>query len=202
MTEPYGALRSVFLILAALAFCQVGSPALAPSQAQATEGLASCNLSVLPRDIQDRLREDYASWRIQQADSLSEPARKTWANKTPPACPGIAVGLFQSVKSLSYAVLLVPEAHPDAGYRFLVFNRKTGQGSYEPTVVEQSDRNGSSNCFIRKVTISEFFDAKSKKKFQVRAADAILMLDSAEREYEADIYFWSIGEFQQEPVDG
>ena len=83
----------------------------------------------------------------------------------------------------------------------MVFIRKTGQPSYEPTVVEQSDDHGASNYFIRKVPISRFFNEESKRKFQVQATEAILMVDSAEQEYEADIYFWSNGRFRQESVD-
>ena len=111
------------------------------------------------------------------------------------------MGLFQSAKTLSYALLLVPIEHPDAGYRFLVFSSKTGQPSYETTVVEKSDDHGASNYFIRKVSISKYFSEESKRKFQVQATDAILMVDSAEQEYEADIYFWSNGRFRREPVD-
>jgi hypothetical protein len=155
----------------------------------------------LPSDIQNRLKSDFGSWKIQEPESLSDHARKTWAGKKPPACPGKAVGLFQNAKAPSYAVLLVPVDHPDAGYRFLVFSRKTGHSSYEATVVEQSDDRGASNYFIRKVPISRFFNEESKRKFQVQATEAILMVDSAEQEYEADIYFWSKGRYRQEPVD-
>jgi hypothetical protein len=73
------------------------------------------------------------------------------------------------------------------------FSAKTGQPSYEATVVEQSDDHGASNYFIRKVPISKFFGEESKRKFQVQATEAIVMTDSAEQEYEADIYFWPDG---------
>jgi hypothetical protein len=111
------------------------------------------------------------------------------------------VGLFQAVKTPSYALLLVPVDHPDAGYRFLVFSRKTGLSSYESTVVEQSDDHGASNYFIRKVLISKFFGEQATRKFQVQATEGIVMTDSAAQEYEADIYFWSDGRYRQEPVD-
>jgi hypothetical protein len=140
-------------------------------------------------------------WKIQESENLSENARKTSAGRKPPACPGIAMGLFQDAKTSSYAVLLVPVSQPNAGYRFLVFSRKTGELSYEPTVIEQFDDHGSSNYFIRKVSISDFFDAESKKKFQVQATEGIEMIDSAENEYGAEIYFWSNGHFRREPVD-
>ncbi len=183
----------------ALVFGQASSPS--PVRVRATEESTACNLGSLPSDIQNRLKSDFGSWKTQEPGSLSEHARKTWAGKKPLACPGIAVGLFQGTKTPSYAVLLVPVDRPDAGYRFLVFSRKTGQPSYEATVVEQSDDKGASNYFIRKVAVSRFFNEESKRKFQVQAAEAILMVDSAETEYEADVYFWSNGRFQQQPVD-
>jgi hypothetical protein len=155
----------------------------------------------LPSEVQERLKADFGSWKVQEPENLSEHARKTWEGKKPQACPGIAVGLFQGAKTPSYAVLLVPVEHPDAGYRFLVFSRETAQPVYETTVVEKSDDHGASNYFIRKAPTSRFFNEESKKKFKVQAAEAILMVDSAETEYEADIYFWSNGRFQQQPVD-
>ena len=199
MTRLRFTLGMTLLLMAALLFRQAGS--LSPLAAKATEESTSCGLASLPADLQSRLKADYSSWKVQEAQTLSEHARKTWEGKKPPACPGIAVGLFQGAKTPSYAVLLVPADHPDAGYRFMVFSRKAGQPSYEATVVEQSNDKGASNYFIRKVPVSRFFDEASKRKFQVQAAEAILMVDSAETEYEADLYFWSNGRFQQHAVD-
>ena len=189
----------MFLMTTALANGRAEHSLTAPTRA--AEGLPLCNLGSVPSDIQSRLKADFGSWKIQGPENLSEYTRKTWAGKKPPACPGIAVGLFQSAKTPSYALLLVPIDHPDAAYRFLVFSRKTGQQSYETTVVEKSDDHGASNYFIRKVPVRQFFSEQSKRKFQVEATDCILMVDSAEQEYETDIYFWSNGHFRQEPVD-
>jgi len=187
----------MFLVTAALIFGQARSPV----QLKAAEEPASCNLASLPSDIQSRLKKDFSSWKIQEPENLNENARKTWAGRKPPACPSIAVGLFQNTKTASYAVLLVPVDHPDGAYRLLVFSRKAGEPSYEPTVVEQFDDHGASNYFVRKVPISDFFSVESKKKFQVQATEAIEMIDSAEQEYGAGIYFWSNGRFRHEPVD-
>jgi hypothetical protein len=187
----------MFLMTAALIFSRAASLGLA----KAAEKPASCNLASLPSDIQSRLKKDFGSWKIQESENLSENARKTWAGRKPPSCPGIAVGLFQDAKASSYAVLVVPVSHPNAGYRFLVFSPKAGEPSYELTVVEQFDDNGASNYFIRRVPISAFFSAESKKKFQVQAPEGIEIVDSAEQEYGAEIYFWSNGGFRHEPVD-
>jgi hypothetical protein len=179
---------------AILTFPLVGMP-------NGLEEAPSCKLDSLPSDIQSRLKRDFGSWKIQEAENLSEHARKTWASTKLPGCPGIAAGLFQSAKTPSYAVLLVPVDHPDAGYRFLVFNRNPGPQFYEATVVEQSDDHGASNYFIQKVAIYRFFNETSKRRFEVQATEGILMVDSAGQEYEADFYFWSNGRYRQEPVD-
>jgi len=191
------AFRPMFLMTAALLFGHAGSHGLT----KAAEEPASCNLASLPSDIQSRLKKDFGSWKIQESENLSGNARETWVGRKPLVCPGIAVGLFQDAKSSSYALLLVPVSQPNAGYRFLVFSRKAGEPSYEPTVIEQYDDHGSSNYFIRRVPISEFFGAESTRKFQVQATEGIEMIDSAEQEYGAEIYFWSNGRFRREPVD-
>jgi hypothetical protein len=42
---------------------------------------------------------------------------------------------------------------------------------------------------------------ESRRKFQPQATEGILMVDSAEHEYEADVYFWPNGRYRHEPVD-
>jgi hypothetical protein len=190
-----------FLVVLTAALVFGGPSSLTPSPANIEEGPTLCTLNSLPSDIQERLKADFGSWQLQAPENLSEHARKTWAGKKLLGCPGIAVGLFEPTTTPSYAFLLVPIDHPDAGYKFLVFTRKTGKPLYESTVVEKSDDPGASNFFIRKVLVSEFFSEDSKKKFQVQAAEAILMVDSAEQEYEADVYFWSNDRYRQERVD-
>jgi hypothetical protein len=187
-----------FLLTAALAFGQQGSssPALAkPSQARAL-----CKPGSLPPDIQSRLKEEYGSWKIQEPIDLSPRAHERWESEKPLACPGIAVGQFENAKTPSYAVLLVPQGHTDAGYKFLVFSPKTGQPSYEMRAADSGD-SGAANFFIHKVRISKFFDEPSRRKFQVQMSEGILLADAAEKEYEADVYFWSNGSYQHQPVD-
>jgi hypothetical protein len=187
------------LIAAALANGRA-KPSLetAPTLAEAPD---LCNLGSVPSEIQNRLKADFASWKIQEPENLSDYSRKTWAGRKPPTCPGIAVGLFQSAKTASYAFLLVPRDHPDTGYRFVVFTLKSAQASYEATSLEQSDTPGASSYFIRKVPASQFFSSESKKRFHLGATECILMVDSAEQEYGTDIYFWANGHYQHEPVD-
>ena len=89
------------------------------------------------------------------------------------------MGFFQNQKQTSYAVLLVPSDHPDAAFRFVIFNRATGNSVYEELVVEKSAVRGASNFFIQAMRVSKFFAEASKRKFEVQVTDAILMVDSA-----------------------
>lgn len=183
---------------AALAFGQTGSPSrLAANSTDAS----TCNLGSLPSDIQTRLKSDFSSWKIQQLADLSQRARDRWKSEMPPECPGIAVGYFESAKTLSYAILLVPAGHSDMGYRLVVLSQKAGQRAYETRVVDKLDQNGAANYFIRTTPISKFFDEPSRNKFQAHTVDGILLVDSAENEYGVEVYFWSAGGYRHEPID-
>jgi hypothetical protein len=60
---------------------------------------------------------------------------------------------------------------------------------------------GAANFLIHRVQISKFFDEQSRKKFQARMSEGILLVDSAEKEYGAEVYFWSGSSYQHQPVD-
>jgi hypothetical protein len=160
-----------------------------------------CEVNQLPVEIQNRITTDFGTWKVQTPENLSQQSRLTWTGKKASGCPGIATGLFRSSLKTSYAVLLVPSDHPDTAYRFVVFNAQPEHSGYEELIVEKPDKHGASNFFIKKVPVSQFFDGASKKRFRVQANEAILMVDSAENEYEADIFFWSNDRFREEPVD-
>ena len=152
----------------------------------------------LPSDIRNRLKDEYRTWKIQEPTDLSPRAHGRWESEKPLECPGIAVGHFDGAKTPSYAILLVPEAHADGGYRFLVFSEKSGQPTYEAKLLDKLDQNGAANYFIRWTPINKFFDEPSRKKFQAHTVDGILLMDSAENEYGVEVYFWSGGHYRHE----
>jgi len=160
-----------------------------------------CQPDSLPSAIQHRLREEYGSWRVQDVANLSQRAHERWESEKPLQCPGIAVGRFESDQTPSYALLLVPVGNADAGYRFLVFSQKTGESDYEARILDKLDENGAANYFLRKAPISKFFSEESKKRFRAHTVDIILLFDSAEKEYEVDVYYWSEGRYRHDPVD-
>jgi hypothetical protein len=186
-------LSLMFLLVSGLIFGQ--------KSACASEGQNLCNVGSLPQDIQSRLKEEYGSWKVQEPADLSKHAHERWESEKPLGCPGIAMGHFESAKTLSYALLLVPTEHPDGGYRFLVFSPKPDQPTYEVRLVEKLDQNGASNYFIHRTPINKFFDEPSRKKFQAHTVDGILLVDSAENEYGVEVYFWSGGRYRHEPID-
>lgn len=160
-----------------------------------------CPLDLLPMEIQHRLKQDYGSWRVQEVANLSQRAHQRWESEKPLGCPGIAVGHFESAQTLSYALLLVPTANGDAGYRFVVFSQIPGQSDYEAKLLDKLDEAGAANYFLRGMPIGKFFDQASKKRFNAHTSDVILLFDSAEKEYEVDVYYWSEGRYKRDPVD-
>jgi len=175
-----------------------------PTLGQQTTGKQTpvlCRLDSLPSVIQRHLREEYGSWRIQEAANLSPRARGRWESEKPLECPGIAVGHLESAQTLSYALLLVPLGHADAGYRFVVFSQKPGQSDYAARILDKLDEGGATNYFLRGMPIGKFFDEPSKKKFHAHTAGVILLFDSAENEYEVDVYYWSENRYRHDPID-
>lgn len=188
------ALSVIFLLLV------VGSQRAAKA-AQANRAEAPALCKPLPSNIQQRLGEEFGSWKIQETKDLSTTARERWKSEKPQECPGIAEGRFAGGTTPSYAVLLVPKEHSNAGYKFLMFSPTPGKSSYEMTIVEQSDHDGAANFFLHRVPISKFFNESSRKKFGVAASDGILLADASANEYETDVYFWANGSYQHQPVD-
>lgn len=174
---------------------------LSPAAAQAAQSANLCSPDVLPREIRKLLKTDYASWSVQTPETLGPTGRKSWQSSARSSCPGIAVGFFTGMEFHAYAILLVPSNRHVAGYRFVVFCRKPDRIGYTYTVVESFDGSAGSNCFIRSVKTSAFFDTASEARFHPQTADAVLMVDSAVNEYEADLYFWSNDRFECQPVD-
>lgn len=167
-----------------------------------TEGPTSlCAPASLPKNIRDTLTTKFADMKIQASTSLGPGALKRWQSEKPLRCPGIARGEFVGTKEPSYAVLLVPRTLKGNGYKLLSFSRMPGKTLYSSAALEESDKDVSSNFFIRAAALNRFFDEQSRRKFHSRTKDGILLVDSGNDEYEANIFFWTIKEFKHEPVD-
>ena len=182
----------LFLIPGGLAFNQ---------QPASKQESSLCRVDSLPPAIQRRLKQEYGSWKVQEVANLSQRARGRWESEKPIRCPGIAVGYFESAQTPSYALLLVPAVNADAGYRFVVFSRRPGQSDFEAKLLDKLDDAGAANYFVRGTPIGKFFDQASKKRFNAHTSDVILLFDSAEKEYEVDVYYLSAGHYRHDSVD-
>ena len=209
LVETHGAERRVHTTMLRLAFASIlmltsfqvlRGQAAGPNVRKPAQGPVLCNLESLPLDVQTHLKRDFASWKVQEPADLSTFTHGRWESEMPLACPGIATGRFDDAKNLSYAVLLVPQGHLHANYKFLVFSPKAGQQAYDMLVLDSGD-SGAANLFIRAVRVSKFFNEASRTKFKVQTSECILFVDAAESEYETDVYFWTDGRYRQEPVD-
>jgi hypothetical protein len=161
---------------------------------------SACNLTTLPVELQKRLKTNFSSWQIQDTANLTKNAKERWQSERPLACPGIAIGKFESPTRTSYALLLVPLSKPDSASRFLVFTPDNEvQGGL--TIVESFDGPGAANGFVRTVALNKVFSADWRRKLNVGGPEAILFVDAGLDEYEADVYFWSEGKYHHEPLD-
>jgi hypothetical protein len=131
-----------------------------------------CDVNLLPAQVQNRIKADFSSSKLQESENLSQRARLSWTGNKASGYPGIAVGFFQSLKQDSFAALLVPFGHPDAAYRFVAYDPQLDSSTYEELIVDKSDDNGASNFFLQEVPVVKFFDETSKKKYRVQAVSA------------------------------
>ncbi len=172
---------------------------LAQSESVRTDITTLCKPGSLPPEIQNRLKQDFGSWKVQQSEDLGSAARQRWESEKPMQCPGIEIGKFESARTISYALLLTSKDHGQ-GYKIVAFIHKDGS-SYDMRMVEESNDGQSGSFFIHKVPITKLFNEQSRKKFHVLAREGILLVDAAENEYEADVYFWTKNGYRHEPVD-
>jgi hypothetical protein len=161
---------------------------------------AVCRVDSLPAPIQHHLQQEFAEWRIQEVSDLNPRARERWNGEKVLTCPGIASGHFESPATLSFALLLVAKANADAGFKFVVFSVSADKSAYKVTILDKADA-GRANRFIAAVPVSKFFDEASRKRFKAFNSDAILQFDSAENEYEVDVYYFSEARYRNNPVD-
>jgi hypothetical protein len=151
--------------------------------------------------LQNRLKADFPSWKVQEPSNLSQRARDRWRDEKPLVCPGIASGQFESKNQISYAILLVPAKNPDSAYRLLVLTPGVGSSANSLRVIDQWDKGGASYNFIHTIQISKVFSKEWIRKLQLKTNEGILTVDSGENEYGVEVYFLANGQYRHEPID-
>src|SRR2546425_12496613 len=82
-------------IILSVTFLSLSTLLFGQGAARANQSPTLCKVESLPSDIQNRLKEEYGSWKIQEPADLSQRARERWESEKPQECPGIAVGHFE-----------------------------------------------------------------------------------------------------------
>lgn len=125
-------MRNLLVSLALLAI--IGYLGIAIPQTPSVPRAASCDTSAIPAQIREVLKNKFAGWRPKRLSDLDSGDRNVWAEgQNGKACPGIAVGHFESAEQTSYALLLVPESEPTRSYKVLVLSKESSGESYVST---------------------------------------------------------------------
>jgi len=98
-------------------------------------------------------------------------------------------------------LLLVPIEKSDAAYRLMIFTLSGGAAPGSLETVDQWEKGGAANYFIRSVRIAKVFSSEWVRKLRVGAKDGVMSVEAAEDEYGVDVYFWANGQYRNEPID-
>jgi hypothetical protein len=148
----------------------------------------------MPSQIRDVLRNKFAGWRPKQLSDLDPDNQKAWLHgANGKACPGVAVGHFESAKQDSYALLLVPDSEATRGYKVVVLTKESSGESYVPKLLDSADGDTYSGVVISKVDPGTFSDLDDGRKIQT-------MLDGVIVEWiekGAVLYYWSADRYRR-----
>ena len=188
----------VLSLLSGLSFFQHAS--FASAAINADDALGLCQVETLPKDIRATLERRFYGWKVQDSASLLPKARQKWASMGPPACPGIAAGHYEDSRSVSYALLLVPEDRGANGYKFVVFSAPAGQSFYGFKLLDQGLTNASA-FFIHAVAVDKAFDSDLRKKLRPKGSDGILLAFVDDKTSTQNVFFWTGQSYDQAQVD-
>ncbi|HJZ63753.1 MAG TPA: hypothetical protein VKD70_05505 [Candidatus Acidoferrum sp.] len=104
-----------------------------------------------------------------QLSDIDEDDRKLWLEgPNGEACPGIALGHFESAESLSYAILPVPKSDPNGGHKIVVFRKRAEKSVYSWTLIGQADRQTFSGVVISTAKPGKYKDWEGAKSIQIK----------------------------------
>jgi len=150
--------------------------------------------SALHTQIQTLLRTSFPRWRPKQLSDMESDDQQLWLNgPNGKKSPGIAVGHFEAVDELSYAVLLVPKSDPSGGHKIVVVSRESKQAAYACKLLDHAEGQTYSGLVISKAGPGKYSDVQSRKSVQ-------LGLDSVYVEWiekGALIYYWSESRYRK-----
>ena len=108
-------------------------------------------------------------------------------------CPGIAVGHFESVERLSYALLLVPKSNPSGGHKIVIFSKDPAKDVYASRLLDHAERQSYSGLVISKLGPGKYDDWKRVKSIKLKL-DGLLV---EWMEKGAQLYYWSADGYER-----
>ena len=177
-------------------------PAAALGQAEVSKhDEKSCSTNTLPTELQKKLAEQFANWRIQELRDLSPAAKARWYAGYYTGCPGLAAGEFRENGRGSYALLLVPAEKPDSAYRLVMYTPAAAKSAEEFDVLDKQDAPGASNFFVTSEKTADLFDAAARRNSDITAKETMVAFEVGENQYQVNAYYWADGAYRAVPLD-
>jgi len=160
----------------------------------ASQSSSPCDEVVVPDRISELLKSKFVQWRPKQISDMQAEDQQLWL-KGPngKACPGIAIGHFDSADSLSYAFLLVPRSDANGGHKIVVFSKETGKDVYTWRLLDHAEGQTYSGLVISKAEPGKYEDWEGKKSIRLKL-DALYV---EWMEKGAQIFYWTAGRYQK-----
>jgi hypothetical protein len=155
---------------------------------------ASCDETTLPAPIRHLLKSKFPQLRPKQVSDIDTDNRQFWLDgPNGNDCPGIAIGHFESAKSLAYAFLLVPRLNPNGGHKIVIVSKEADKDVYAATLLDHADEQTFSGLVISRAKPGEYKDWEGKRSIRIRT-DALYVewIDKG-----AQLYYWSAGRYHK-----
>jgi hypothetical protein len=150
--------------------------------------------AALPKPVVNLMTTRFPGWRPKQLSDLDADARRVWENRHGPECPGIAVGHFESLDQVSYAVLLVPQSDPVGGFKLVEVDKSRGTNVYGWNLIDQLDSRVYSGTVISKAPPGNYSQVDNPAISATIRLDGVYfgLIDKG-----SVLYYWSDGRFQK-----
>jgi hypothetical protein len=153
-----------------------------------------CDEAALPKAVNELLKEKFPHWKPKQVSDIDADNRQLWVDgPNGDACPGIAIGHFESSKDLSYAFLLVRRLNPSGGHKVVIVSKEVDKDVYASTLLDHAEAQTFSGLVISKAEPGKYKDWEGKRSIQIRT-DALYVEWIGKG---AQLYYWSAGRYHK-----
>lgn len=137
------------------------------------------------------LKEQFPDWRPKDLSDLSGYDKKLWLEMHRRECPGIAVGHFERVDQIAYAVLLVQKADHTGSYKVVVLSKNPSD--HVARILDQAENNtySDSGLVISKERPGKYSGFDESKSVHLNLDD----VNVEWLEKSSVLYYWSHGKY-------